>query len=856
MSEHNIEKNELFNTSHIMILLAYTIFSIILMGESLLMSWEKWALIVICVALMASWTMHIRQMLKPRERLWIYSLLMMGTFFFYGIHETSTFDLAVVMSAVIILYTMTGIKKLINLCILTYYLTMGYEIIIMVRGGTRLDALIISRTVMHLIVIFMTGWFAGTIIDRWGQVLNESMNEIDFLKDATKRLDDFLANVSHEIRTPVNAVVGLSGVCIEKAGDDELVSELKAIRDAGKRVGEQISDILDYSEIDRNILVRNDEDYMLASVLYDLVMQLRPYKNPDIELIIDVDPAIPSVMHSDVNKIKKILWHLIMNGLKYTVKGGVYVRIAATEQSYGINLCIEVTDTGIGMNEEELERITERFYQADSGRTRMGGGLGLGIPIVSGFVMSLGGFLTVHSKPGDGTTIKVSIPQKVVDPASCMSLLRRESLCLGAYLNFDKYPDPHVREYYNRMVSNIVHGLNVQMHRVDNIENLKRLTGSVRLTHLFVAAEEYESDPSYIEKLTGEMTVVVVADDDLALPEGSRTILLEKPFYCFPVTTILNMEPGYEQDNKRMRCIGLKALVVDDEPMNLTVARGIFRNYGMEVTTVLSGQAAIDICRKERFDIVFMDHMMPGMDGIEAMKAIRADKHGGAVDMPIIALTANAVSTAKEMFISVGFDGFVSKPIEIIELERVLKRVLPKSAITYESISKHVNRESDDNTGLQSGNKIEGGGTSPLSDAGIDMEAGLRYSQNDRELYETILKQFVNEAPDKKKKISDSYKKEDYKDYEIYVHALKSTSRMIGASELSERAKELEDKAKKGGNGITEEMHDEMMALYDKTVDAIKGWLDPGDNTVSCVMEFEPAPFVMEFEPESNENEE
>ena len=437
-----------------------------------------------------------------------------------------------------------------------------------------------------------------------------------------------------------------------------------------------------------------------------------------------------------------------------------------------------------------------------------------------------------------------------------MSLLRRESLCLGAYLNFDKYPDPHVREYYNRMVSNIVHGLNVQMHRVDNIENLKRLTGSVRLTHLFVAAEEYESDPSYIEKLTGEMTVVVVADDDFALPEGSHTILLEKPFYCFPVTTILNMEPGYEQDNNRMRCIGLKALVVDDEPMNLTVARGIFRNYGMEVTTVLSGQAAIDICRKERFDIVFMDHMMPGMDGIEAMKAIRADKHGGAVDMPIIALTANAVSTAKEMFISVGFDGFVSKPIEIIELERVLKRVLPKSAITYESISKHVNRESDDNTGLQSGNKIEGGGTSPLSDAGIDMEAGLRYSQNDRELYETILKQFINEAPDKKKKISDSYKKEDYKDYEIYVHALKSTSRLIGASGLSERAKELEDKAKKGGNGITEEMHDEMMALYDKTVDAIKGWLDPGDDTVSCVMEFEPAPFVMEFEPESNENEE
>ena len=851
MGEQGIEKNEVFKTSHMMILVAYTIFSVILIGESLLMSWEKWALIVIGISLLMSWTIHIRQMLNPHSRLWIYSLLMMGTFFFYGIHETSTFDLAVVMAAVIILYTMTGIKELITLCQVTYYLTMAYEIIQMVYSGKELDSLVISRTFLHLVIIYMIGWFGRTIINKWSMVLDESMQEIDFLKDATERLDDFLANVSHEIRTPVNAVIGLSGVCIEKEEDGELSGDLKSIQEAGKRVGEQISDILDYSEIDRKILVRNDEDYMIASVLNDLVVQLRPYKRPEIELVIDVDPAIPSVMNTDVNKLKKILWHLIMNGLKYTVEGGVYVRLSSVEQEYGINLCIEVTDTGVGMSEEELERIYERFYQADSSRSRKGGGLGLGIPIVKGFVSSLGGFVTIDSSIGEGTTVRVSLPQKVVDADGCMSLAHRESLCLGAYLHFDKYPNPNVREYYNRMVSNIVHGLGVQMHRVDNVENLRKLVTSVRLTHLFVAVEEYESDPEYIEELAKEMVIVVVADDDFILPEGSRVKIMEKPFYCFPVATVLNMEPGEDESTVKIRCDGLDALVVDDEPMNLTVAKGIFKGYGMNVTTVLSGREAIEMCRKKAFGIIFMDHMMPEMDGIEAMQAIRADRSRISKDMPIVALTANAVSTAKEMFLSAGFDGFVSKPVELNELERVLKRVLPASAITYEVIS-------------ESGRTGESGYRG-LKAAGIDTAAGLRYSQRDEELYRTLLKQFVTEAPVKRTKIKGYFENGDIKDYEILVHALKSTSKMIGAGDLSEKAKNLEMLAKKGAD-ITPRMHEEMMSMYKDTVDAIAEAmeLDIGDDEtvpISFALEFTPSgeplkddePFVLEFAPEDGE---
>ena len=857
MNEKVIERNELFKTSHMVILIAFTIFSVILAGESFLMGWEKWALILIFFCIIISWTLHIRQILTENNRLWVYSFFMMGTFFFYGTHATSTFDLATVMAAVIILFTMTGMKKMITLCLITYYLTMAYELISMARSGYVFDGLEISRTFLHLAVIMMIGWFARVIIDKWLRVLGKSMEEIEFLKDATNRLDDFLANVSHEIRTPVNAVIGLSGVCIEKDAGGELTEDLNSILEAGKRVGEQISDILDYSEIDRKMLVRNDDDYMLASVLNDLVNQLRPYKREGIELVIDVSPAIPAIMRGDVGKLKKILWHLIMNGLKYTSEGGIYVRIDSIEEEYGINLRVEVTDTGMGMTPSELERVSERFYQADSGRSRQGSGLGLGVPIVKGFVASMGGFMTMESTRGMGTTVRVSIPQGVVDGEGCMSLTNRQNLCLGAYLHFDKYPDHNVREYYNRMVSNIVHGLGVQMHRVDNIDNLKRLVSSVNLTHLFIAEEEYGTDPGYIEKLADELIVVVVADTGFKLPEGSKARIMEKPFYCFPVVTVLNMELGDEESQVKMKCPGLEALVVDDEPMNLTVAKGLFRGYGMNVTTVLSGQEAIDICRERTFGIIFMDHMMPGMDGIEAMKAIRAQKGAKSREMPIIALTANAVSTAREMFLSEGFDGFVSKPVEITDLERVLKRVLPSSVIEYEKVS---------------GEKAEGDNIySSLKKAGIDTGAGLRYSQRDKELYHTLLKQYIKEAKIKQEKINEYYKNKDFKNYEILVHALKSTSKMIGATQLSEKAKKLEDLAKAGGSGITGEMHDAMMGMYKKIAAAIMNSVETDEKEAPAsseaqaektaktgVLEFAPSsekkgPIVLEFTPDDKE---
>ena len=835
---------ELFQSSHLTILISYTIFATILVVESLLLGWEKWALILIIGGIIAAWALHIRHTTPSNVRLWLYAVLMMGCYFFYGIHQTSTFDLALVMAAIIMLHTMTGRKAFINLCQFTFYITMAYEVVLMILDKEVFDILVITRLILHFLMIFFIGRFAKSIIDKWMQVLNKSKDEVVQLTEATEHLNDFLANVSHELRTPVNAIIGLTTLCIDKSKHREVEGDLIAVRDAGRKVAEQISDILDYSEIDRKKAVCNNEDYMLSSVLHDLINDIKQYKSKNVELIIDVDPSIPAVMNSDVAKIKKILKALITNGLKYTQKGGVYVRITTVSHAYGVNLCIEVTDTGKGMTEYELEKVYDSFYQADSSRSRQGGGLGLGLAIASGFVSLLGGFMTIDSKPDVGTTVTVSIPQRVVDPLSCMSVAAPDKLCLGAFLHFEKYDHPAVRDYYNSMVLNIVKGLGVQMHRVNNAENLKLLHSTVHLTHLFIAEEEYNDNVDLIENLAKEMVVAVVANEDFVPPKTSRVKVLEKPFYCFPVVSILNSTVDTKEERiKMLRCEGVKALVVDDESMNLVVAKSIFGRYGMKVSTVTSGQESIDICREKVFDIIFMDHMMSGMDGVEAMKRIRTDVSGLNGSVPVVALTANAMSSAKQMFLNEGFDGFVSKPIEIDELERVLKQVLPKSAMSFVDVDGQTESLPDEpEEEIRSETKNEKDFIVELRKSGIDTDAGLKYCVGDKEFYKSLLVQYATESAEKIGMMKKYYIVRDWHNYEILVHALKSTSKMIGITDLSEKAKALEKAAKNNEENYILQNHEAMIRDYGQIAGDIKNKLiyNDEDNADDDVFEFEP----------------
>ena len=818
----NTGENSVFIASHLLILISCFLYAVILIAESFLMGWETWMVFIIAAAVLGCWFMHLRNILTSYQRLFVYSILMMVMSAFYGIHLTSTFDLVGVIAVCIIIFTVTGVNALIYMWQVTYYLILGYDLVAMWQQGYVFDGLMISRILLHVFLIFVAGWVSRIVIRKWSEILYQSKDEIELLQGATTRLNDFLANVSHEIRTPINAVIGLTDVCIEKEENPDIQKNLISVKDAGRRVAEQISDILDYSEIDMKKLDVNVEQYMLSSVINDVVVEMAYIKPAHLELIVDVDAACPAMMVTDVPKLKKIMWHLIVNGLKYTKEGGVYVHIYPITREYGINLCIEVEDTGIGMSREEREHIYEHFYQGNSGRTRSTSGLGLGMPIVLGFVKALRGFMIINSELGKGTKVKVSIPQEVIDPSKCMSLSTKDDISIGAFLRFDKYANLQVREFYNVMVKHIVQGLGVVMRWVETSDKLRELTDNMELTHLFVGEEEYTENTELIESLSKRMVVAVIANPDFSRVPGSKIRVLPKPFYCFPVATLLNQDPSLEEDRVgRLMCSGVKALVVDDEPMNHTVAKGIFKRYGMEVFTADSGKEAIAMCETGDFDIIFMDHMMPEMDGIEAMKHIRTVLARRHKEIPIVALTANAVSTAKKMFLREGFDGFISKPIELPELERVLRKVLPKELCTdvFES-----EEELYDPAASKPAEDKEDKTQSPLEQVaalGIDIKTGLHYCQKDEEFYKEILLQYVKNGPGKHLDADRFFGNKDYANYAIVVHALKSTSKMLGAIRLSDLAKELEDAAKAGDEEFIKGHHETAMTEYKRLVEGI-----------------------------------
>ena len=807
----------------LVILLVCTIMIFVLSGESILLGWDKAAIVLLALGIAAGWYVYFTEKIPESVRLWMYFILTMLSFFFYGIHETSIYDLAPVMILVIIMYSATEKYNMIRLCVATYFLTMTYDFVFVLGLSTEFSLLDITRILLHLLLVYMAGYMTKIGIKRRSKERKRTDDKMAQLEETNHRTEDFLTNVSHELRTPINAVSGITSVMLKNEENAEKRKDLLAIQTAGRRLFGQIGDILDYTEIDTGKIKVSEETYMISSLINDIIAGERLLERENtLELIFDIDAGIPSVLLGDEKKIKKVIEHLIDNAYKFTKEGGIYVRVSALHKDYGINLCIRVSDTGSGIVEDELEKIKERFVQSDAGRNRRAGGLGLGLPIVYGLVSAMEGFIQMESTPGQGTTVFVSIPQKVVDEASCMTIANREALCLACYIKPELYEIPEVRNYYYETITNMVQELDISLHRVSNMDELKKLVSMYQLTHLCLGSKEYEENPSYFEELAQNIRVYVVAEADFIFPEGSRVRILEKPFHSLPIVHILNSDAEDTEvlKKKSMICPDIRVLVVDDEPMNLMVAEGIFKNYQMNVTTAESGGKAIELCESKEFDLIFLDHMMPEMDGVETLKRLRKI-YADTDQMPVvIAFTANAVSGAREMFLREGFDEFVSKPIEPLELERILRKMLPKSAISYVDENNIVIPEKK-----EKGNSIEDK-IRELESGEIHTDSGIQYCSGDLNFYVELLTTFAKEAVRKESMISDLFRQENWKDYEIQVHAVKSTAKMVGADSLSEKARQLEMAAKNNDNCYIRENHEAFFKQYHQVVQRISEILE------------------------------
>ncbi|MBQ7679020.1 MAG: response regulator, partial [Butyrivibrio sp.] len=407
--------------------------------------------------------------------------------------------------------------------------------------------------------------------------------------------------------------------------------------------------------------------------------------------IVDLDPNVPAKMNGDIKKLHKIFRHLLENAVKFTKRGGIYVRMYTEKVDPGMNLCIEMTDTGIGMDRKALASVADGLFQVNKKRNRSSGGIGLGLYIVYGFAHSMGGFVKIESEKGTGTTIRITLPQKVVDPTPCLVLSKTLPGALLFHVRSDKYKVPQLRDFYRQMAVHLADGVREQLFSAETVYDVERIKEKTEISYIFMGQEEYEDNRGYFDATCQEGIVVVVsANPGFKANPGSRVLVMPKPLYAYPVIKVLNEglnagELNLDQDYSSKPVFdNVRALIVDDEPMNLVVASGIFKDYGMVIDTAGSGREAITKFRENDYEVIFMDHMMPEMDGVEAMKQIRgvADDMGRSV--VIVALTANVVSGAREMFIREGFDGFIAKPINTADFERVMLRALHGSQTSSE----------------------------------------------------------------------------------------------------------------------------------------------------------------------------
>ncbi len=679
---------------HLLLASIVTMFGTILILTIVALSWELWMVPVILIGNTLIWCLHIGRAGSESFYVNLCAGLLMVGFFFFGVHSVTLFDIPAVACMMILVYSMFDKKRLLYMTAALYVLVLLYHFFILHTITSDMGTQNMIRMGLGITVVAGSMLISRFRINRRLESRAIYDNTLAELKKSERQNAEFLSNVSHEIRTPINMVLGISEVILEKNISPDIRADMQSIKLAGKRLSNQIVNMLDYTEIMEGTLIPTKEPYRIISVLNDLItMTAMQSGKQHLEMVFDLDPKIPAVLIGDVEKISHVLKIIVENSIKFTEEGGINVYIHFRQESYGVNLMIDIYDTGIGMTDSQLTQMCDDFYQADSGSSRFAGGLGLGLPIARGLLHAMGGFIHFSSSEQQGLQVHITIPQGVEKDTPAMIVTDPKQLCIACYFRPEKYNSDEVKRYYDKMIYHMMEGLNLDGYQAHNFEGLVKLLNTRPLTHVFIAQTEYEENHSYYEDLANKLQVVIIADRDFTLSRHSKLLVIRKPFFALSVVNLLNGEVnknGFDEaqaaGRKPFSCDKVRVLAVDDEEMNLVVAKGVLGSYNIQVDTCLSGREAVERCSTTDYDIIFLDHMMPGFDGVETMRQIRTIQDGKYKDLPIIALTANTISGAREMFRNEGFTEFIPKPIERPVLERVLRKVLPEDQVQYEEM--------------------------------------------------------------------------------------------------------------------------------------------------------------------------
>jgi len=637
------------------------------------------------------------------------------------------------------------------------------------------------------------------------QVVEIKKNEAEA---AAKAKSDFLANMSHEIRTPMNAVCGMSELMDRSEMSPQNAEYLESIRISAGSLLSIINDILDFSKIDAGKMELSESPYSIASTVNDIVSMINSrLTGSGAVLTVNVAPDLPAMLIGDEGRVRQILINLLGNAVKFTEQGRILLDMSYEKiSSSKIRLIIKVADTGIGIRPEEKDRLFTAFTQADAGKSREGTGLGL--VITRRLAEMMGGDVTMESEYGRGTTFTVNILQRCCDMTPCFS---DKSYSGGKCYIYES------NRYYRESLRQLFASLGAECVQLTSPSELSEIfkEGGDNVRLFFDSRSGLDTVLS-VDGLTDRiscMAMVAQGDAVPAIPAGRKISVMRKPITLFSLAAAEGKICGTAERKPvlgRFRCPEAKILIVDDNDINLKVAKGFLEPYGAKLTLASGGMEAVNIIRSgEEFDLVFMDHMMPDIDGVAAAKMIRKLPAAGA-SVPIVALTANAIKGVEEMFISEGMNGFLAKPIDSDKLCVIMQKFIPKAKQILSAEPAEPAK-----TAVRTG----------ISVSDIDADKAAERLGGEK-IYRELLTAVCDEGEAKSRRLEKMLAEEDFKNYLIEVHSLKSTAANIGAQKLSERAAEHEAAAKSGNYDFIRSDGEQLIAEYRKLIDEISPYAE------------------------------